>query len=1493
MHRSHGDRHRHPRSTRRSGPALSALAILIAAAQLPELAHAATLVVTSTAPDRGTFTELQCLPPDSDVDVGPGSTTVTGGATLAAAMADGVITLREAICVANNTPEPDVIVLSPATYTLSEADNYWYGPNALPPIADDITIEGNGAVIRRNPANSDAVLSQRFRFFFVSRKTLTDGIAVRGGADRGRLVLRDLTLLQGLAQGGSGDAGGGGAGMGGAIFNQGRVDLERVSFIGNTARGGASGPGVLINTGRGGGMGQSGPAGGGFGPGQFGGALGGASLFQPNVGIDTLTYGCGGGAGFGLGAGGNANVRELVPGATMVFGGSGGGLGNVGGSVTTFCAHDEPAVCSGKGRDGGGGGVGGADSTDGSGAGGRFGGAGSAATTCGGGGGVGGGGGDGKLNADFIGGAGGFGGGGGSTFSGTGTPATPFVGGDGGFGGGGGAGYHPSEPLFGRGGFGGGDGGNIGGGFPSGGGGAGMGGALFNHGGEVTASNTSWSGNSAVGGAAIVARSAAPGAGMGGAIFNLDGTLDIRFSTLSGNRVTREVPNVFENPTPAGGALYNRVQNPGVYGFAPSVSIRASILADSLDENDLPISDCNHSAHPDTGVSSQLSVSESNLFEASSTIANSPVAHSACTLGTGSVLADPQLEPLANNGGLTQTMALPLGSPAIDAAGACAQPGTDQRGVLRPQGAACDIGAFEREALLCPAGGVLFVDRQAAAGGNGGSWASAFSDLQDALAVVDSCEVWVAAGVYRPTSDSSDRSASFVLKNGVALYGGFGGTESLREQRDPDLNRSVLSGDIDNNDSTDANGVVLSADDIVGANSYHVIVGNAIDATAILDGFTITAGLADGAATADRRGAGMTLANASPLLSRIDFVGNRASSGAGLYSSGTGTRPSLSHVRFRSNVSGATGGGYFNQSGNPALSDVEFSSNRAANGGGMLSQLGAPTLNNVSFIDNRAVSGMGGGMANNSSDPVLTNVSFIGNSAQAGGGGMRVDGGNPVLTNVSFIGNLASSGGGMRLDQGNPVLTNLSFSGNRATGDSGGGGLLSFRVLQPPGATLLRNAVFWNNQDNSGIGTQTASFRYVSLDDGVPGIAYSLVQGCNPGGAWVNACGIDRGSNLPDADPLFVAMTDPVNAPSTGGNLRLRARSPAVNAGNSAFNATDLDLEGTARVFGGTIDLGAFETHYLGISLSTAGGGSGSASLVSPLPGRFDAGEDVTVLASADADSDFGGWSGDLASSDNPLTFTISGNTALVANFALKTFAVTASADGQGSITPASQTVDFGASASFTVAAAAGWALDTVTGDTCSPVDQGAGQWLAMDIRQVCAVVARFAAVATDLQVAKDAGVDTALDGQVLVYAITVANAGPLAVSGAQLADTLPANLVDAEWACLPAASNTPCPAAPFDAGSGNLYAEIDLPVDGFLRYDLSARVQGTGGTLVSNTATITPPAGVSELNPSNNSATDAVLIVPEGVFANGFEAAPGALTVPAAAKAQREGAGL
>lgn len=147
--------------------------------------------------------------------------------------------------------------------------------------------------------------------------------------------------------------------------------------------------------------------------------------------------------------------------------------------------------------------------------------------------------------------------------------------------------------------------------------------------------------------------------------------------------------------------------------------------------------------------------------------------------------------------------------------------------------------------------GTLYVDAALASGANdGSSWANAYQGaggLQLALAAAGAGDqVWVADGTYRPTATAT-RTISFVLESGVEIYGGFAGGEASLSQRDPALNVAILSGDLAGDDG----GGMLAE------NSYHVVRGGGANATAILDGFTVTGGNANGAgASDDDRGGG-------------------------------------------------------------------------------------------------------------------------------------------------------------------------------------------------------------------------------------------------------------------------------------------------------------------------------------------------------------------------------------------------------------------------------------------------------------------------------------------------------------------------------------------------------------------------------------------------------------------------------------------------------------
>lgn len=276
--------------------------------------------------------------------------------------------------------------------------------------------------------------------------------------------------------------------------------------------------------------------------------------------------------------------------------------------------------------------------------------------------------------------------------------------------------------------------------------------------------------------------------------------------------------------------------------------------------------------------------------------------------------------------------------------------------------------------------------------GTGRSWDDALGDLQIALSIVKAGDsIWVTKGTYYPTGDTN-RTISFEIKSGIAVYGGFAGHEKSIEERIIKANPSVLSGNIGTKQKTD--------------NTHNVLYIKGASTTTIIDGFTITGGYADG----------------------DESLGSRFTAGGGVYNDAASrvSSPIFRNCQFIDNWA-RDGGAIYNHAAQkgyckPIISKCEFIDNKAFLGGGAIFNSGSRqgecevTIVDSRFYNNKA--GFGGAIFNYGKDGiskvVIENTVFQVNSAVIQGGGifnLNVDGvGKSSFKNCEFINNSSPQG---------------------------------------------------------------------------------------------------------------------------------------------------------------------------------------------------------------------------------------------------------------------------------------------------------------------------------------------------------------------------------------------------------------------------------------------------------------------------------------------------
>ncbi|RXK59685.1 T9SS type A sorting domain-containing protein [Lacibacter luteus] len=380
---------------------------------------------------------------------------------------------------------------------------------------------------------------------------------------------------------------------------------------------------------------------------------------------------------------------------------------------------------------------------------------------------------------------------------------------------------------------------------------------------------------------------------------------------------------------------------------------------------------------------------------------------------------------------------LQTGSPAIDAGltSANTEP-TDLANNARIIGT-IDMGAYEFGSKPCPPGNILYVNKNATGANNGTSWADAYISLQDALGNTCSqvTQIWVAKGTYYPDEGAgvtnNNRSASFVMKNNIAVYGGFAGTETSLSQRNWNTNATVLSGDIDQNDAPSIATANLLSETSRSNNSYHVIrnsftTDNPLTNTAVLDGFVITGGNASGT-NPDNAGAGMYNSYASPVVKNCLFTRNAANGGGGIYNQYASS--TIVQCIFTNNYATNLGAGInnFNVTAALTITGCTFNANTAYSGGGIGNAFATPVITNCIVFGN--TTNFNTGIFDQSAASNTTYSIVESNSGVfPGTGNLNV---NPLFVNAA-AGNLRLQQTSPAINKGNDAANNESvdFDGN-------------------------------------------------------------------------------------------------------------------------------------------------------------------------------------------------------------------------------------------------------------------------------------------------------------------------------------------------------------------------------------------------------------------------------------------------------------------------------
>ncbi len=491
---------------------------------------------------------------------------------------------------------------------------------------------------------------------------------------------------------------------------------------------------------------------------------------------------------------------------------------------------------------------------------------------------------------------------------------------------------------------------------------------------------------------------------------------------------------------------------------------------------------------------------------------------------------------------------------------------------------------------------IIYVNARARGSNDGSSWRNAYSDLQDALRIANPGTVIRIAGnaTYKPTR-GTNRSESFVIPDGVRVFGGFSGNENQPNQRNIAQYPTILDGNIGSYRNQD--------------NSYTVVtVENVSNVT--LDGLVITSGNANlrslkpYSMTKETDGGGVFIKESQNItLRNLEIKNNFANNGGGLVNVQS-ENIQISNSKFtNNNAIRLTGGAITNQSSNMVINSSLFNNNQAFVKGGAINSFNSQIIiTRSSFEQNKTILGDGGAIEiegvyrkNPSLQSLLNKVKFLENRSGDDGGAIEISAGAKVFGNrLYFKDNESGSliGSAILVEQASSTIVNSYFNtddtspqyfvthgssspsryvnslvNSTVLSSSPGASKAIINVDVRGGTVRLHNNIIWNeNPGNGYLGIKVNG----SYDPRKIIVSRNIVNGGFPGGNW-------------SLDPNL-----------NSNNFTLKANSPAINQGNnrvylntfeqvknypSIFNKSQ-DIRWRQRIVGNAIDLGASESSH-------------------------------------------------------------------------------------------------------------------------------------------------------------------------------------------------------------------------------------------------------------------------------------------------------------------------